>query len=139
MCQCDCHLACPLGGNHETTHAEWVVACTCPGAPARREQEAKRSEDSERRREVFRSVDLGNGRSPQEIQQDLLAAYEKAGIDPKTDFARLSRFLAAGTATKGTRHVRLLGETVSAVVAARKWWTQNMRRDGNTWTQITDD
>jgi hypothetical protein len=50
-----------------------------------------------------------------------LAAYAAHGYEPPTDFSRWSRFLAAGTARRGTRTIRLAGETANGLRAARGW------------------
>jgi hypothetical protein len=50
-----------------------------------------------------------------------LAAYQAHGYEPPSDFSRWSRFIAAGTARRGTRAVRLVGEAVGGLRAARRW------------------
>lgn len=138
LCMCDCHRACRLGGVRRAARAEWHTSCTCPGAPVQRQRRAEIEEESQRRRQVFQSVDIGHGRNPGEIQADLQAAFEQAGIDPKTDFSRASRFLAANTAPRGSRYLRLLAESASALAAAKKWWDENMHKEGDCWVQNTD-
>lgn len=81
---------------------------------------------ADRRREVLRSVDIGQGRSAEDIQRDILAAFEEAGVEPGTDYSWYSRFASAGSARQG-KHLRLLSESVSGVVAARRWWKANVR------------
>lgn len=81
--------------------------------------------EAERRKarnaEVIRDVNIGRGQSAAEIQQQILSAYEAHGYEPASDFSRWSRFIAAGTARRGTRTARLLIETVAGIRAARRW------------------
>jgi hypothetical protein len=71
--------------------------------------------------EVFRDVDLGRGKSADQIQSGILAAYRAHGVEPRSDFSRVARFLAAGSAQRGTRTLRLLQELGSGVRALGRW------------------
>jgi hypothetical protein len=71
--------------------------------------------------EVFEDVDIGRGKATGQIQNEILGAYAAHEYEPPTGFSRLSRFLAAGTARRGTRTIRLAVEAVKGLRAARVW------------------
>jgi hypothetical protein len=125
LCRCSCHESCPIGRQPEVPNQEWSDACTCPGSQRLRDIEQRVRREAETRRardaEVLRDVTVGQGRPAEDIQLDILASYEAHGYEPPSDFSRWSRFLAAGTARRGTRTVRLLNEAVSGLHAARRW------------------
>jgi hypothetical protein len=125
LCNCPCHEFCPVGRQRDVPNQEWLEGCTCPGSQQLRDIEHRVHQESEARRareaEVLRNVKVGQGRSAKDIQQDILDSYEAHGYEPPSDFSRWSRFLAAGTARRGRRTVRLLNEVVSGLRAARRW------------------
>lgn len=124
LCICDCHMLCPLTARSEVPERVWLAACTCPGSDGWRENqrqtEATLDVQRERQREVMQSIDLDRGKSGAEIERLILDAYAARGWKPPTDFAWLSRFIAAATARRG-RGVRLAVESGRALRAARKW------------------
>lgn len=126
LCNCSCHASCPMGPAGEVASDEWTTRCTCSGSDDLRDIEAQVRADSEVRKamdaEVLRDVKIEPGQSAEDIQQQILAAYQAHGYEPPSDFSRWSRLIAAGTARRGTRTVRLLIETVSGLRAARRWW-----------------
>jgi hypothetical protein len=133
LCTCSCHDSCPLGGQRKVPNQEWLDGCTCPGSQRMRDIEQRVDQETEARKardaEVLRDVQVGRGRSAEEIQQEILVAYQAHGYEPPSDFSRWSRFIAAGTARRGTRTVRLVGEAVSGVRAARRWTPESTDQD----------
>lgn len=126
LCTCGCHRSCPLGNRRRhVAETEWSNRCTCPGSDQRRERDQSTRAEIEAQRaqlgEVFRDIDVGEGRSAEEIQAMFLGAFAAHSEEPVSDFSRVSRFVAAGTARRGTRSFRLLRETASALRAARNW------------------
>jgi hypothetical protein len=93
---------------------EWVEECTCSGGDSLREIQSRVKEEAELResqqKEVFLDIDLGHGKSPEQIQRAILAAYDAKGYEAPSDFSRISRFAAANTGRRGTRTVRLLSD-----------------------------
>lgn len=83
----------------------------------RRESEGRKAQNAE----VLRDVTFERGQSPEKVQETLLAAYQAHGYEPPSDFSRWSRFIAAGTARRGTRTPRMLFEAVSGLRALRRW------------------
>src|SRR5436190_205772 len=83
LCSCGCHSSCAIAGSGEVPKEQWANACTCPGSSAMRETEARVQRDIDARQarldEVFRDVEIGRGKSPEEIQREILAAYETHG------------------------------------------------------------
>jgi hypothetical protein len=75
---------------------------------------------------VFRDVELGHGKSAEQIQREILAAYDAKGYVAPSDFSRISRFAAASTARRGTRTARVLIEIVGSLRAARTWAERNI-------------
>jgi hypothetical protein len=130
LCNCNCHSACPLAGQPQVADEEWVQECTCSGADSLREIHHRFTAEADllksQQEEVFRDLDLGHGKSPEQIQREILAAYGAKGYVAPSDFSRISRFAAAGSARRGTRTVRLLSETVGSVRAARNWADDNI-------------
>jgi len=135
LCNCNCHSGCPLAKQAQVTDAEWVQECTCSGADSLREIDNRVREEADLResqlKEVLLDVDLGHGKSPEQIQREILAAYDAKGYQAPTDFSRLSRFAAASTARRGTRTVRLISELVGSLRAARKWAEENAEEIGH--------
>lgn len=130
LCNCNCHSDCPLAKQAQVTDAEWVQECNCSGADSLREIHDRVREDANLResqlKEVLRDVDLGHGKSPEQIQREILAAYDAKGYEAPSDFSRISRFAAANTARRGTRTIRLLSEIVGSIRAARRWAEKNI-------------
>jgi hypothetical protein len=130
LCDCTCHSACPVANQSEVTNEQWVRDCTCPGSVALKEILLRIKEENDlhqsQRHEVFRGIDLGHGKSAEQIQREILAAYDAKGYEAPTDFSRISRFVAANTARRGTRTVRVLVEIVGALRAARRWAEKNI-------------
>jgi hypothetical protein len=130
LCVCACHSACPLAERSQVADEEWVEECTCSGGDSLREIQIRVKEETERResqqKEVFLDIDLGHGKSPEEIQREILAAYDAKGYEAPSDFSRISRFAAANTARRGTRTIRLISETVGSLGAARRWAEKNI-------------
>jgi hypothetical protein len=124
LCNCPCHVACPITGDATTPLERWKQACTCPGSAAWREKEPIRAaelEDQKRRmQEALKAADIRLGDSPKVIQGKLQAAAATHDVWSGSDFSRASRFLAAARARRGTRTVRLLAETASGLRAARR-------------------
>ena len=77
-------------------------------------------------KEVFLDIDLGHGKSPEQIQHEILAAYDAKGYVAPSDFSRISRFAAANTARRGTRTIRLISEMVRSLHAVRSWAEKNI-------------
>ena len=130
QCNCICHNTCPIANQAEVPDEEWVLHCTCPGADPLREIHNRLREEADlreaRQKEVFLDIDLGHGKSPEQIQSEILAAYDAKGFEAPTDFSRISRFAAASTARRGTRTVRLLREIIGSLRAARRWAESNV-------------
>jgi hypothetical protein len=135
LCDCNCHSACPLAKRHQVADEEWVQECTCSGADSLREIHDRVREEADLRasqqEEVLRDIDLGHRKSPEQIQREILAAYSAKGYVAPSDFSRISRFAAAGSARRGTRTVRLLAETVGSLRAARQWAEENIPENGH--------
>jgi hypothetical protein len=127
LCTCSCHAPCPLDGETQVADQVWLEACTCAGGVAVRENQlrmtAVRETQRARRKEVMRSIDLGRGRSAAEIERMIVGAYVERGWEPPSDFAWVSRFMAAGTARHG-RRTRLLIETARGLNAAKKFFSE---------------
>jgi hypothetical protein len=87
--------------------------------------------ERERQREVMQSIDLGRGKSADEIESLMLDGYAARGWEPPTDFKLVSPFVAATTARRA-RGVRLAVESGRALRAARKWVraSRDQRGDG---------
>jgi len=119
-----------LAKQSQVADEEWVQECTCPGADSLREIHHRFTEEADllksQQEEVFRDLDLGHGKSPEQIQREILAAYSAKGYVAPSDFSRISRFAAANSARRGTRTVRLLSEMVGSLRAARKWADDNI-------------
>jgi hypothetical protein len=130
LCNCNCHSDCPLAKQAQVTDAEWVQECTCSGADSLREIDNRVREEADLResqlKEVLLDVDLGHGKSPEQIQREILAAYDAKGYEAPGDFSRISRFAAANSARRGTRTIRLLREIVGSLRAARRWAEKNI-------------
>jgi hypothetical protein len=130
LCDCNCHGTCALGNQSEVTDEEWAKECTCPGGVALREVQHRVREKADLRKsqqeEVFRDVDLGHEKSAEQIRREILAAYAAKGYEAPSDFNRISRFVAASTAHRGTRTVRLSIEIVESLRAARRWAKRNI-------------
>lgn len=135
LCTCSCHRSCPVGDRREVPGGEWLTGCTCGGSGDLKEIELRARQESDARKarsaEVLRDVDFGRRRSASEIQREILSAYEARGYEPRTDFSRLSRFIAAGTGRRGTRTVRSLVETARALRAATKWVADTSKEHPN--------
>jgi hypothetical protein len=129
LCICICHSACPVGNQPQVTDEEWVRECTCSGSDSLREIHERVREEADLRKsqqkEVFRDIDLGHGKSPEQIQREILAAYDAKGYEAPSDFSRISRFVAANTARRGTRTIRLISEIVGSLRAAQRWAEKN--------------
>jgi len=125
LCICSCHSTCPMGNRREVGDDEWLEGCTCPGSSYLREIQLRVKKEADQRRsqeeDVIRDIDLGHGKSAQQIQREILAAYEAKGYEAPSDFSRVSRFAAASTARRGTRTARLLVEVVRGLRALRRW------------------
>ena len=104
-----------MGGVRQRTCHFGRLKRTVPGLDRRTSQQA----------EVFRDIDIGHGKSAEQIQREILAAYQNKGYEAPTDFSRISRFVAAGTARRGTRTARSLIEIVGSIRAARRWAEDN--------------
>jgi hypothetical protein len=130
LCNCVCHSACPLATRSQVTDEDWIQECTCSGGDSLREIQNRVREEADLRishqKEVFLDIDLGHGKSPEQIQREILAAYDAKGYEAPSDFSRISRFVAANTARRGTRTVRLLAEIVGSLRAARRWAEKNV-------------
>jgi hypothetical protein len=131
--QYSCRESCPLGGKRESPDQEWLDRCTCPGSRRVRDLRQNVGQESEARKarnaEVLRDVKVGQMRSAGEIQQKISAAYRRHIYEPPSDFSRWSRFMAAATARRGARTVRLVGEAVSGLRAARRWTPEPADQD----------
>jgi hypothetical protein len=125
LCGCGCHSTCAVGGQSEVAEEEWLQGCTCPGGDSSREIARRVHHELDLRKsqqaEVFRDIDIGHGKSAGQIQHEILAAYQNRGYEAPTDFSRISRLIAAGTARRGTRTARSLNEIVGSIGAARRW------------------
>jgi len=124
LCLCDCHTGCPVAGRREVPEDVWFVKCVCPGSDGRRETQRRTAaiidEQRERHHEVMQGIELGRGKSDAEIKKLILDAYAARGWEPPSDFAWVSRFIAAATARRG-RGVRRALESGRAIRAARSW------------------
>jgi hypothetical protein len=125
LCNCGCHSTCPVGDRSEVAEEEWLRGCTCPGSDSSREIALRVKKEIDLRKsqhaEVFRDIDIGHRKSAEQIQREILAAYESKGYEAPTDFSRISRFVAAGSARRGTRTARFLIEMVGSIRAMRRW------------------
>jgi hypothetical protein len=125
LCNCACHRSCPIGDQNEVAEEEWRLGCTCPGGNSSREIARRVQNELDLRKsqqaEVFRDIDIGHGKPAEQIQREILAAYHNKGYEAPTDFSRISRFIAAGTARRGTKTARSLIEIVGSIRAARRW------------------
>jgi hypothetical protein len=70
--------------------------------------------------EVFQDVDIGKGKSADQIRTAILAAYADHGHEPPSDFSWWSRFIAAGTGRRGTRSIRLVRELFNGLRAVEE-------------------
>jgi hypothetical protein len=124
LCNCDCHSSCPLAGRSEVPEDVWVARCVCAGSDGWRESKRRATAyadvQRERQREVMESIDFGRGKSGAEIERLIVAGYAARGWEPPTDFAWLSRFVAAVTARRG-RGARLAVEAGRSFRTAKKW------------------
>jgi hypothetical protein len=138
------------------TDEEWVQECTCSGSNSLREIHSRVKGEADLRKsqqkEIFLDIDLGHGKSPEQIQSEILAAYDAKGYEAPSDFSRISRFAAANTARRGTRTIRLIREIVGSLRSARSWAEKNipesehypdnekelgrMRRTAGTWAAL---
>lgn len=135
LCACTCHSGCPLAGEDVVPASRWDGECICPGADEQRrvlhEHDAERDARDSQTRAVFRDVHPGRGKSAPQIQAKVLAAHESHGVEPTSDYARLSRFLAAGTARRG-RRIKLTKEAALGLRDAKRWIDANLRRSGDS-------
>jgi hypothetical protein len=93
------------------------------------EVERESAEQKAQQAEVLRDVDIGSGKSAEEIQREILDSYAAHGYDPPSDFSRVSRFISAGTGRRGTRTGRLAYETGTGLRAAWKWTRSLLEED----------
>jgi hypothetical protein len=125
LCNCRCHGMCPIGNQSEVADEEWLQGCTRLGSNSPREIALRVKKEADLRKyqqdEVFCDIDFGQGKPATQIQREILAAYEDKGYEAPSDFSRISRFVAAGTARRGTRTARLLIEMVESLHAAGRW------------------
>jgi hypothetical protein len=102
LCVCTCHSACLLAKKSQVADEEWVEECTCSGGDSLREIQNRVKVETELResqqKEVILDIDLGHGKSPEQIQREILATYDAKGYEAPSDFSRISRFAAANTA-----------------------------------------
>jgi hypothetical protein len=105
----------------------------CPGAARTRERRAQREREAAQRQqlqaEILRDFDLGRGKAADEIQRELLAAYRAHGVEPPSDFGRVTRFMSAGSARRGTRTLRLVWELGSGLRALERWAGEHANDD----------
>jgi hypothetical protein len=102
----------------------WEQACTCAGSIALREREAivaaRVEGEKTRTQTALREADIRPGDSAQTIQGKLRTAFAANDVPVHSDFSRISRFIAAGQARRGTRTVRLVAESARGLRAAAR-------------------
>jgi hypothetical protein len=101
----------------------WFEQCGCPGSEAWRESRrrinAEMDEHERRHREVMQSIDVGRGKSADEIRQMILDEYAARGCAPPTEFGWTS-----GSSLPRLRvmaGLRGFSETARGLRAAKKW------------------
>ena len=96
LCDCSCHLSCPVGPAREVPNEVWTTRCTCTGSDHLRDIEARVIAVSEARKardsEILRDLKIEPGQSAEDIQRQIVAAYHAHGYEPPSDFSRWSRF-----------------------------------------------
>lgn len=111
LCTCACHRHCPLSGRVSVAEAVWSEVCTCPGVDVltTRREDVNRwiSQRRAQYRLALRDVSVGEGRSTEEVQADLLASFRRHGIEPHGDLGGLASFLKAVHGTPALRLPRL--------------------------------
>lgn len=121
LCECECHASCPLGELSEVSDEEWQTRCTCPGSVAARvrSREARQhiATMQARHREVMESIDLGRGKTPDEIKTLIQDAYVERGWESPTSFESASRLASAATARRA-RGLRVAFEFGKALRSA---------------------
>jgi hypothetical protein len=119
LCRCDCHIACPLAHDEFATDDDWKALCTCPGTDELKSIQQRTEHGQDERRavlnEAMADATAGGHRSADELQTDLIAAYDGRGIERHGDLRGTAELLSAVTARRGTRLLRTSGAAVRSL------------------------
>jgi hypothetical protein len=122
LCDCDCHAGCPLAGRRTVPQDTWDQQCRCAGAVPARTSMARAESSRQEMSGIWADVDLTDHPRAEEVERRLRAAYAAHGKPlPPFGLTTGSRIIAASTARRGTRRLRLLGLGGRAVARAVRW------------------
>ena len=120
LCGCSCHRTCPLAGQPAVPRSAWLQQCTCPGAAAPREAAQRAQERAREVAEVVKQASAAGPLDAEDIRRRMTAVYEAHGERPPP-LTAMSNLLAAGTAPRGTRNLRLLWLVIRSVARGIRW------------------
>jgi hypothetical protein len=87
LCQCDCHLQCPIATDEGVPETDWYERCVCTGAEESKQRHRTRDEERAARKraaaEIRASIDP-TGKSRAELRAELEAAYQERGMNPSS-------------------------------------------------------
>jgi hypothetical protein len=123
LCQCDCHVQCPIASDQGVPETDWYERCVCPGAEESKHQhrawDEERAAQKRAAAEIRASIDP-TGKSRAEIRAELEAAYQERGMNPspyELEATSGSMEAAGGPAhLAGPRVMGTLGRLVSNLI-----------------------